>query len=106
MKDAFIFYHCFAELWVCFQEVLKLKLKPKSCDVNAPSSAEPRALIGLLPFLSCFAFFETEYLCSSGCPRIHCVDQDDLRTERDPQVSASQALGVKARATKLGLTLF
>jgi hypothetical protein len=41
-------------------------------------------------------------LCSPGCPGTHSVDQAGLEL-RNPPVSASQVLGLKARATTPGI---
>jgi hypothetical protein len=49
-------------------------------------------------FIYLFWFFETEFLCSPGCPGTHSVDQAGLEL-RNPPASASQVLGLKARAT-------
>ena len=44
-------------------------------------------------------------LCSPGCPGIHSVDQAGLEL-RNPPVSASQVLGLKACATTARLDTF
>jgi hypothetical protein len=50
-------------------------------------------------FLFCFLFFRNRVsLCSSDCPGSHSVDQAGLKL-RNPPVSASQVLGLKAYAT-------
>ena len=51
-----------------------------------------------------FWFFETGFLCSPGCPGTHFVDQAGLEL-RNPPVSASQVLGLKACATTARLHL-
>jgi hypothetical protein len=43
-------------------------------------------------------------LCSPGCPGTHSVDQVDLEL-RNPPVSASQVLGLKACTTTSGFDL-
>ena len=48
-----------------------------------------------------FIFPDRVSLCSLGCPRTSCVKQADLEL-RDPPVSASQLLGLKAWATTPG----
>jgi hypothetical protein len=50
----------------------------------------------------CFCFFETEFLCSPGCPGTHSVDQADLELRNLP-ASASRVLGLKACATTPGI---
>jgi hypothetical protein len=46
-----------------------------------------------------FLFLQSRVsLCSPGCPGTHFVDQAGLEL-RDPPASASQVLGLKARAT-------
>jgi hypothetical protein len=61
-------------------------------------------------FVFCFLFFVLFFrdrvsLYSPGCPGAHFVDQAGLKL-RNPPVSASQVLGLKARATTPGLTAF
>jgi hypothetical protein len=48
--------------------------------------------------LFCFVFRDRVSLCSPGCPGTHSVDQADLEL-RNPPVSASRVLGLKACAT-------
>jgi hypothetical protein len=48
--------------------------------------------------LFCFVFQDRVSLCSPGCPGTHFVDQASLEL-RNPPVSASQVLGLKACAT-------
>jgi hypothetical protein len=49
--------------------------------------------------LFCFLFLRDRVsLCRSGCPGTHSVDQAGLEL-RNPPVSASQVLGIKACAT-------
>jgi hypothetical protein len=48
--------------------------------------------------LFCFVFRDRISLCSPGCPGTHFVDQPGLKL-RNPLVSASQVLGLKACAT-------
>ena len=55
-------------------------------------------------FCFVFVFFETGFLCSSGCPGTHSVDQADLELRNSP-ASASQVLGLKACATTPGYNL-
>jgi hypothetical protein len=43
-------------------------------------------------------------LCSPGCPGTHSVDQAGLKL-RNPPASASQVLGLKARATTAQLVM-
>jgi hypothetical protein len=52
----------------------------------------------------CCCFRDRVSLYSSGCPGTHSVDQAGFEL-RNPPVSASQVLGLKARATtaRLGL---
>jgi hypothetical protein len=45
-----------------------------------------------------FWFFKTGFLCSSGCPGTHSVDQAGLEL-RNPPAFASQVLGLKVCAT-------
>jgi hypothetical protein len=49
-------------------------------------------------FCCCFCFRDRVSLCSPGCPGTHSVDQAGLEL-RNPPVSASQVLGLKACAT-------
>jgi hypothetical protein len=51
-----------------------------------------------------FWFFETGFFCSPGCPGTHSVDQAGLEL-RNPPASASQVLGLKARATTARLNV-
>jgi hypothetical protein len=53
--------------------------------------------------LFCFCFFETGFLCSSGCPGTHSVDQADLELRNSP-ASSFQVLGLKVCATTPGTT--
>jgi hypothetical protein len=55
-------------------------------------------LLLLLLFCLFVCLFETVSLYSPGCPETHFVDQADLKL-RNPPVSASQVLGLKACAT-------
>jgi hypothetical protein len=48
--------------------------------------------------LFCFVFQDRVYLCSSGCPGTHFVDQAGLKLRNLP-ASASQVLGLKVCAT-------
>jgi hypothetical protein len=48
-----------------------------------------------------FAFFETGFLCSPGCPGTHFVDRAGLEL-RNPPASASQVLGLKPCVTTPG----
>jgi hypothetical protein len=57
--------------------------------------------IFLFFFFFFFGFFETRFLCSSGCPGAHFVDQAGLEL-RNPPASASQVLGLKACTTTPG----
>jgi hypothetical protein len=59
--------------------------------------------IHILFLFVCFLFFETEFLCSPGCPGTHSVDQAGLELRNSP-ASASQVLGLKACATTTGHT--
>ena len=53
-----------------------------------------------------FWFFRYRvFLCSSGCPGTHFVDQVGLEL-RNPSASASQMLGLKACATTASLLLW
>jgi hypothetical protein len=57
----------------------------------------------------CFVFVvffrDRVSLCSPGCPGTHFVDQAGLEFINQP-ASASQVLGLKARATKPGYKKF
>jgi hypothetical protein len=54
----------------------------------------------------CMYFFgDRVSLCSPGYPGTHCVDQADLEL-RNPPVSASQVLGLKACATTAQLCIY
>jgi hypothetical protein len=48
--------------------------------------------------LFCFVFRDRVSLCSPGCPGTHSVDQAGLELRNLP-ASASQVLGLKAKAT-------
>ena len=52
-----------------------------------------------------FVFGDRVPLCSSGCPDTHLVNQAGLEL-RDPCVSASLVLGLKACATTAQLFVF
>jgi hypothetical protein len=49
-------------------------------------------------FSFCFVFQDRVSLCSPGCPGTHSVDQAVLEL-RNPPISASEVLGLKASAT-------
>ena len=55
-------------------------------------------------FVCLFAFQDRVFLCSSGCPGTHSVDQAGLEL-RNPPASASQVLGLKACTTTAQLFL-
>jgi hypothetical protein len=52
----------------------------------------------LFCFVCLFVFQDRVFLCSSGCPGTHSVDQAGLDL-RNPSASASQVLELKACAT-------
>jgi hypothetical protein len=57
-----------------------------------------------MPSFCCWffvCFFERVFLCSSGCPGTHSVDQAGLKLGNSP-ASASQVLGLKACTTTPG----
>uniref|UniRef100_A0A8C6MWR6 Uncharacterized protein n=1 Tax=Mus spicilegus TaxID=10103 RepID=A0A8C6MWR6_MUSSI len=61
----------------------------------ANSSLAANTLTHLFIYLFIYFVFETGFLCSSGCPGTHFVDQAGLEL-RNPPASASQVLGLKA----------
>ena len=60
--------------------------------------------IYLFIYLFILVFRDRVSLCSPGCPGTHSVDQAGLEL-RNPPASASQVLGLKARATTAPLTV-
>jgi hypothetical protein len=72
----------------------------------------PSKVMGLTLGSSSFFFFfgflvfrDRVFLCSPGCPGTHSVDQAGLEL-RNPPVSASRVLGLKACATTTWLMVF
>jgi hypothetical protein len=55
-------------------------------------------------FFVLFCFFETGFLCISGCPGTQSVNQAGLKL-RNPPASASQVLGLKVCTTTPGQLL-
>jgi hypothetical protein len=83
---------------------------PVSTAGGFPSVRRGLTPIWGMSFLSFFLFFFLVFwdrvsLCSPGCPGTHSVDQAGLEL-RNPPVSASRVLGLKACATTPGLMSF
>jgi hypothetical protein len=96
-------------LWLCFHSdgITAMHVRISTLLIKLLEIGSAVACIlgywAAFPLFFFFFFLETGFLCSSGCPGTHFVDQAGLEL-RNPPASASGVLGLKACATTPGST--